>query len=351
MAAASNCFVSSPHSEMNEFGFPVDWLHILGKGRFGTVYRGRNRPVAVKIVGVYGAHLSEEDKENARREATQHEIIMRRILHPNLVRVHAVQTLASAIAIVMELCEDGNLNDYFLRNPALCNASIETLELILQMARGMINGLAFLHANRLAHRDIKPDNILLTSQPGGAIVAKIGDFGLMRELDADPRVSSEMNSDVGSPYFKSPEFFEHDVRVGVQYGRKADVYSLGLVVLSMIQARPKRPLIPIAEGLQPSDAENPIIIAKEALCRANNTANGLQELVILRDNANDSTLLLKIKQIIRHMLQVYPHKRPTSEEAQRTMDLIRVRNLFIFRYETSFTVKTLVHMCTLQYNF
>ena len=53
---------------------------------------------------------------------------------------------------------------------------------------------------------------------------------ISKKIDADPRASSEMNSDVGSPYFKSPEFFEHDVRAGVQYGRKADVYSGGRVV-------------------------------------------------------------------------------------------------------------------------
>ena len=321
--AACNNFVSSL-SEMNSLGFQVDWLHILGKGRFGTVYRCSNRQVAVKIV-----KNSKKDTEDRRREATLHEIIIRRrIWHPNLVRVQAVQILASAIAIVMELCEDGNLNDYFLQNPALCNASIETLKIIIQMASDMIKGLAYLHANRLAHRDIKPDNIMLKSQPGGAIVAKIGDFGLMRELDADPCASSEMNSDVGSLFFQSPEFFEHDVRVGVQYGRKADVYSLALVLLSMIQARPKRPLIPIAEGLQPF---NLIIIAKEALRRANNAGNGLSELVILRHNANDSELLVEFKQIIRDMLQVYPEDRLSSNDAQRiTQDLIRVRNIFTF---------------------
>ena len=333
--AACNHSVSQPHSEMNEFGFQVDLLHAIGKGRFGTVYMGyddRNRPVAVKKVDVEGPHLSDEDKEDAQREARQHEVIMRRVRHPNLVKVLSVQTYASAIYIAMEHCGLGNLNEYFLRHPALCIASIDTVSIILHMARDMIRGLAYLHSCRLAHRDIKPDNILLTqTSPGGAIVAKFCDYGLTTELDADPRASSEMNSDVGSPYFKSPEFFEHWVRVGVQYGRKADVYSLALVFLSMIQARHGRPLIPSAEGLPPSDAENPIIIAKEALCRANNAANGLQELIILRNNTTDSKLLMEIKQIIRSMLQVYPEDRLSSAEAQRIIeDLITVRMLFIF---------------------
>ena len=332
--ATCNHFVSQPHPEMNEFEFQVDFYHTLGKGRFGTVYMGyddRNRRVAVKKVDAEGAHLSEADEEDARREATQHEVVRSRVRHPNLVTVHAVHTLVSAIYIVMELCNLGNLNEYFLLHPALCSTSITSVRTILHMARDMISGLAYLHDSRLAHRDIKPDNILLTqSSPGGAIVAKLGDYGLMKELDADPRASSEMNSDVGSPYFKSPEFFEHCVRVGVQYGRKADVYSLALVFLSMIQARPGRPLIPADEGLQPSDAENPIIIAKEALCRANNAANGLQELIILRDDANDSKLLMEIKQIIRDMLQVYPEDRLSSAEAQRKIeDLIGVCTLFI----------------------
>ena len=336
--AACNHSVSQPQSEMNEFGFQVDLLHAIGKGRFGTVYMGyddRNRPVAVKKVDVEGPHLRGEDKEDAQREARQHEVIMRRVRHPNLVKVLSVQTYASAIYIAMEHCGLGNLNEYFLRHPALCIASIDTVSIILHMARDMIRGLAYLHSCRLAHRDIKPDNILLTqTSPGGAIVAKLCDYGLMKELDADPRASSEMNSDVGSPYFKSPEFFEHCVRVGVQYGRKADVYSLALVFLSMIQARHGRPLIPSAEGLPHSDAENPIIIAKEALRRANNAANVVtpsQELIILRNNTTDSKLLMEIKQIIRSMLQVYPEDRLSSAEAQRIIeDLITVRTLFIF---------------------
>ena len=333
--AAHDHFLSEQHQMMTDYDFRVDWFHTIGKGRFGTVYTGsdsRNRPVAVKKVDAEGANLSEADKEDARREATQHEVVKSRVRHPNLVKVYAVQTIASAIYIVMELCDLGNLNEYFLRHPALCIPSIDTVSIILHMARDMISGLAYLHSCRLAHRDIKPDNILLTqTSPGGAIVAKLCDYGLMKELDADPRASSEMHSDVGSPYFKSPEFFEHCVKAGVQYGRKADVYSLALVFLSMIQARPRRPLIPSAEGLQPSDAENPIIIAKEALCRAINAANGLQELIILRNNTTDSKLLMEMKQIIRSMLQVYPEDRLSSADAKRIIeDLITVRTLFIF---------------------
>ena len=67
-------------------------------------------------------------------------------------------------------------------------------------------GVAFLHSKNIAHRDIKPGNILLKTE-GGCAVVKLGDFGLSKFLDPDGSTSA-MSSDVGTLIFKAPEFWD-----------------------------------------------------------------------------------------------------------------------------------------------
>ena len=105
--------------------------------------------------------------------------------------------------IMMEYCDLGDLNEYLKRNNWLRNDIHEKVILMQQI----INGIAFLHNNDIAHRDIKPGNVLLKSKPQGHPLVKLGDFGLSKIRDPDS-VTSAMSSNVGTLQFQGSRILE-----------------------------------------------------------------------------------------------------------------------------------------------
>ncbi len=170
-------------------------LDVLGAGGMGFVYRAYDpvldRAVAVKV-------LHDAGDPQLLREAKS----MARLSHPNIVAVHEVGQHEGATFVAMELVAGGTLRTLCRSQP-----SIDALvELMLQVGRG----LAAAHAAGLIHRDIKPDNILLTEQGQ----AKIGDFGLARTpagLPTESLAIGEAARDTtagGTPAYMAPEQFE-----------------------------------------------------------------------------------------------------------------------------------------------
>ncbi len=99
----------------------------------------------------------------------------------------------------------------------------------MQVTKGIINGLAFLHANDIIHRDLKPGNILYTTDP--TLHFKIGDFGLAKNISTSSTMTSTGGSGVamvpGTRCWMAPELVSKKPR---EHTEQSDIFSLGLVL-------------------------------------------------------------------------------------------------------------------------
>jgi len=135
----------------------------LGRGGMGEVYRALDRRLARRVaikIGLRGA-----DVARARREA----VALAQLAHPNVVTIHEVGEHAGVPFVAMELCEGGTASTWLRARPRGWREIVA-----LYVAAG--RGLAAAHAAGLVHRDVKPDNILIS----GDGRPRIGDFGLAR---------------------------------------------------------------------------------------------------------------------------------------------------------------------------
>jgi hypothetical protein len=147
----------------------------LGQGGMGAVFLAKRksdgRKVAIKVM------LSEvEVNDRARQEFTR-EIDTTRILdHPNIVEMYGYNYAGNLFFFALEYCEGGSIMDVMTNN-----RRVFTLKEATGIMLPALDGLAFAHELKFVHRDLKPQNILLTQGNGG--VAKVADFGLAKSFD------------------------------------------------------------------------------------------------------------------------------------------------------------------------
>ena len=274
---------ASPNGTTEVFGYKIDLMNELGRGSFGTVYKGygeNNFVVALKKI----CTGTKKNRENASREAFKFQYMKDHLLQTNdhITRIYDVKYLQNAVWI----------KNYY---------SQLTFEVMVKLMKQIMNGIAFLHDRNIVHRDIKPGNILLASRPRQNVVVKLGDFGLSKILDPDS-LTSAMSSNVGTLSFKAPEFWNTrpDADGKVKYYRNVDVYAAGLTFAAMIQAQYGRTLVPKAGGsLQSAEAVMPVGLAAH-----NRMVNRQPDIVIVKDKETDTNVLRKVKELIRGMTHI-----------------------------------------------
>ncbi len=178
-----------------------------------------HRPVAVKVLAEHGL---DDGSFQARfvREARS----AARLSHPNIVQVFDIGEDAGRPFIVMEYVEGETLADVLRRERRLAP------DRVAEIARGCCAALACAHAAGLVHRDIKPQNLLVT--PEAAV--KIADFGIAHALDQTRLTLT--GSIVGTARYLAPEQAE-----GRGVTTAADVYALGVVMYELLTGRPPHP--------------------------------------------------------------------------------------------------------------
>lgn len=211
---------------------------------------------------------------------------------------------------VMEFCEGGDLNQFILsRRPS----SQTNNSFMLQLT----NAVAFLHDSNIMHRDLKPDNILI-SERSGAPVLKVADFGLSKVCAGLSDSSAGRNninkfwlsSTCGSDFFMAPEVW------GGHYTAKADIFALGIIIWAMLErmtfidAESKRELlgtyvrqgaaiVPVGEAL----LENP-------------------KMVLHIPQRRRSCMSDAVSELLQDMLAVNPQERPSAFDLQARMDQV-----------------------------
>jgi len=195
-----------------------DLLEKVAEGGMGTVYKGRHREtgqiVAVKVVAQHmvGNQVILKRFEQEYNAASQ-------LDHPNIVRALEYGTVGSTPYLVMEFVEGESLGQKLQREGALPEK--ESVRLIAQVAQGLHRA----HREKLIHRDVKPDNILVT--PDGT--AKLADLGLVKEVEADLNLT-RTGRGLGTPHFMAPEQFKNAKNVDP----RCDIYSLGATLYMMV---------------------------------------------------------------------------------------------------------------------
>ena len=194
-------------------------LEKIGEGGMGIVYKAKchllNRLVAVKILKL---ELNDDEDFVARfkREATA----AARLSHPNIVNVHDVGMENSVNFIVMEYINGKTLKQIIKDSGRI--SFEKTIDIALKIARA----LDCAHKNNIIHRDIKPDNILITEDN----IVKIADFGIAKVVDS--RTITNSNKIMGTVHYFSPEQAK-----GGFVDSRTDIYSLGIVMYEMVTGR------------------------------------------------------------------------------------------------------------------
>ncbi|KAM6961441.1 serine/threonine-protein kinase PAK 6 [Aplochiton taeniatus] len=187
----------------------------IGEGSTGVVCIAREkhsgRQVAVKMMDL---------RRQQRRELLFNEVvIMRDYQHRNVVQMFKSALVEEELWVIME----------YLQGGALTNIVSETRlseEQIATVCEAVLQALAYLHSQGVIHRDIKSDSILLTLD--GRI--KLSDFGFCAQISKD---IPKRKSLVGTPYWMAPEVISKS-----PYGTEVDVWSLGIMVVEMVDGEP-----------------------------------------------------------------------------------------------------------------
>lgn len=204
--------------------------YVVARGTYGTVYRGIHdgQDVAVKLLD-WGADGHATDAETAAlRSAFQQEVaVWNKLDNSNITKFVGAsmgttelkipsngETLlpSRACCVVLEYVAGGTLKQYLIKHSRRKLPYKTVIQLALDLARG----LSYLHSKKIVHRDVKTENMLLTTSRN----VKIADFGVARVEAQNPK---DMTGETGTLHYMAPEVLE-----GKPYNRKCDVYSFGI---------------------------------------------------------------------------------------------------------------------------
>jgi len=209
-------------------------LEKIGAGGMAAVYKVRHLAFGeIRALKVVAAKLC--DDEGFLKRFRTEAVVTRRLQHPNAVRVDDLDVTEDGRPfIVMEHVEGKNLREVIRAEGAFEMARAAAI------GRQVASALGAAHALGITHRDIKPDNILLTVGPDGQAQAKVLDFGIAKvregSFDVGPGYTpTETGMVVGTPQYVSPE--QAMGKRGDDLDGRSDLYSLGVTLYEMITGR------------------------------------------------------------------------------------------------------------------
>ncbi|KAF4696866.1 hypothetical protein FOZ60_014626 [Perkinsus olseni] len=192
-------------------------LHLIGEGCFGKVFKGRRkytgRVVALKFIAKRGK--SEKDLKNLRQEIA----ILQQLNHDHIIMMDEYFETSTDFVVVTEFAH-GELFEIFQDDKKLPESEVR------RIAQQLVKALHYLHSNRVIHRDMKPQNILV----GANNVVKLCDFGFARAMSYNTIVLTSIK---GTPLYMAPEVVQEQ-----PYNHTADLWSLGVILYELFVGTP-----------------------------------------------------------------------------------------------------------------
>ncbi|EKX40679.1 hypothetical protein GUITHDRAFT_58349, partial [Guillardia theta CCMP2712] len=190
---------------------------LVGEGSFGKVFQGRRKfssqVVALKYIPKHGK--SEKDLRNLRQEIE----IQRKLDHPNIIVLLDAFETHNEFCLVTELAQ-GELFEILEADGSLPEIEVQNV------AKQMIRALHYLHSNKIIHRDMKPQNILI----GPDRQLKLCDFGFARAMTQQ---TLTLTSVKGTPLYMAPELVQEQ-----PYNHTVDLWSLGVILYELFRGEP-----------------------------------------------------------------------------------------------------------------
>jgi serine/threonine-protein kinase len=207
----------------------------VGQGAMGIVYRAlqvsMNRIVAVKVL-----HSKLSANADLLEALTREAHLAAKLSHNNIVQAIDVGSAGPLHYLVMEFVEGKSLKKDIDAGKVFTEK--EGVEIILQMAQALQHA----HRRGLVHRDVKPANIMITTEG----IAKLADLGMARQTTDQMLIRKERGLAIGTPFYMSPE----QIRGQADIDGRADLYALGATLYHMVTGRPPYPYPDIDSVLQ-----------------------------------------------------------------------------------------------------
>ncbi len=190
-------------------------MTLIGRGAMGTVYKVRNtisdRIDAMKVLRPEAS----ETEELASRFVREIKVVAS-LDHPNIAQLHTAMRVQNQLVMIMEYVEGLPLDARIRQGGIILRRGLDYIGQVLA-------ALGYAHQQGVVHRDIKPQNILVTSRD----VVKLTDFGIASKMD-DPRQTA-VGTTLGSIYYMSPEQVK-----GERPDGRSDIYSVGVTLYEML---------------------------------------------------------------------------------------------------------------------
>lgn len=254
-----------------------------GEGGFGQVFLATHKRTGIRraIKKIPKSTTSVTDFENEIRALI-------RLDHPHIIKVIEYFEDENNFWVVEELCESCDLWDYVVKSRGDGDVSTVSTETASVIMRQCLKSLQGCHFHGLIHRDVKPENFMLTQAEGGDLSIMLIDFGLAKSVSGNEKIAGVC----GTPAYMAPEMDTGRHK----YDAKVDIWSLGCVLffifaweLFVPDTSPEREL---------------------ALMRPGYVEERLEFLKVKRNDISEAAI-----DIMRGMLQVKPERRLTAAEA------------------------------------
>ena len=192
---------------------------LIGKGAYGEVYLVKHN-----ITGTIRA-MKVIAKNNEEEQLTDEEIlneinILKKIDHPNIVKIFEFYSNKSKYYLILEFCEGGNLYEFLDENKL---SEFQVIYIMFQI----LSAMNYCHNMNILHRDLKPDNILIKKSENGLCKVKICDFGTSYIF----KKGEKQKEAIGTLNYMAPEVLKE------KYNQKCDLWSCGVIMYILLTGR------------------------------------------------------------------------------------------------------------------